>query len=104
SVIPDSDGVIRTTRYAIGGLKTFGVVVAGTASGRAGAPGRFAAAAGGAGAGGAAPIDYAGPPGTVPTLSYSSVLDGRFPRAAVAGRIVIVGVSAPSLQDLHQTP
>ena len=51
------------------------------------------------------PIDYAGPPGhrsaRSPTRAFSS---GRFPPAAVAGKIVIVGATAPSLQDLHQTP
>src|SRR4051794_13407703 len=98
SVLPESDGAIRTMRFQIGGLKTFAVAVAEAATGRRVSPAGFG------GAERAVPIDFAGPPGTVRALSYSRVLDGRFPRGAVAGRTVILGVSAPALQDLHQTP
>jgi CHASE2 domain-containing sensor protein len=49
-------------------------------------------------------IDYAGPAGTVPTYSFSDVLAGRLPPGAVRGRVVVVGSSAPSLQDVHPTP
>jgi adenylate cyclase len=48
-------------------------------------------------------IDFAGPPGTVRTYSYSDVLRGRFPPDAFRGRIVVVGASTPTLQDVHQT-
>jgi adenylate cyclase len=48
-------------------------------------------------------IDFAGPPGTVKTYSYSDVLRGRVPPGAFRDRIVIVGASTPSLQDVHQT-
>jgi CHASE2 domain-containing sensor protein len=98
SVIPDSDGAIRTTQYEIQGLETFGVAVSEAATGR-----RVSAASFG-GPRNPVPIDYAGPPGTVRALSYSRVYDGRFPRDAVAGKVVIVGAGATSLQDLHQTP
>ena len=50
------------------------------------------------------PIDYAGPPGTFRSISYSRLLSGRFPPRLFAGKIAIVGASAPTLQDLHQTP
>jgi adenylate cyclase len=50
------------------------------------------------------PIDYAGPPGTVPELSYWQVYENSFPAAAVRGKIVVVGASAPELQDIHSTP
>jgi CHASE2 domain-containing sensor protein len=53
---------------------------------------------------GRALIDYPGPTGTVPALSYIKVLSGRFPRAAVAGRIVIVGPTATVLGDAHRVP
>jgi CHASE2 domain-containing sensor protein/predicted Ser/Thr protein kinase len=98
SVVPDSDGTIRTTQYEIGGLETFGVVTAEVATGRPVRASRFG------GPRRRVPIDYAGPPGTIRTISYSRVLDGRFPRDAVAGNTVIVGATAPSLQDLHETP
>ncbi len=32
------------------------------------------------------PIDYAGPPGTVPYLSYWQIYDNRFPRLVSRGR------------------
>jgi CHASE2 domain-containing sensor protein len=98
SVIPGSDGVLRSTQYSIGGLKTFGVVAAEADTGRVVLPSLFG------GASKPVPIDYAGPPSTVRSISYSRVYAGRFPAGMFAGKIVIVGVSAPTLQDLHQTP
>lgn len=49
-------------------------------------------------------IDYRGAPGSIPTLPFSSVVRGQFSRAAVRGKIVVVGVSTPTLQDVHSTP
>lgn len=49
------------------------------------------------------PVDYAGPPGTIRELSFLDVRKGRFDRAAVRDRIVVVGATAPALQDLHPT-
>jgi HD-GYP domain-containing protein (c-di-GMP phosphodiesterase class II) len=49
-------------------------------------------------------IDYRGRPGTFPTLSFVDVERGKFDPAAVRGKIVVVGATAPSLQDLHATP
>ena len=96
-VINDSDGVIRRMAYSLGGLKTLPVVTAELASGHAVPASRFG------GARGRVPIDYAGPPGTVREIPFSQVYDGSFPRALVAGKIVIVGAIAPTLQDLHAT-
>lgn len=48
-------------------------------------------------------IDFPGPAGTVRTVSFVDVLAGRIPAATFAGRIVVVGATAPSLQDLHPT-
>jgi CHASE2 domain-containing sensor protein len=50
------------------------------------------------------PIDYRGPAKTVPTISFGSVVRGKFDPKVVRGRIVVVGASAPSLQDIHPTP
>ena len=69
SVIPDSDGVIHDTQYSIGGLKTFGVAVAEADTGRAVPASLFG------GVERPVPIDYAGPPGTVRSISYSHVYD-----------------------------
>ena len=46
----------------------------------------------------------AAPPGTIPTISFSDVLRGRFPARAVRGRVVVVGAAAPTLRDVHPTP
>jgi CHASE2 domain-containing sensor protein/predicted Ser/Thr protein kinase len=98
SVIPDSDGVLRNMQYSIDGLRTFGVAVAEADIGHAVPTSLFG------GAHAQVPIDYAGPPGTFPSISYSRVYSGRFPAGLFAGKTVIVGASAPTLQDLHQTP
>jgi adenylate cyclase len=91
----DSDGVTRRFAYAYNGLHSFPVVTAETASGRAIRASRFER--------GSLPIDFVGPPETVRSISYSRVLAGQFPPSLFAGKIVVVGVSAPILQDVHAT-
>jgi adenylate cyclase len=49
-------------------------------------------------------IDYRGPPGTFETYSFSDVLRGRVPDRAFRGKTVVVGATAPSLQDFVATP
>jgi CHASE2 domain-containing sensor protein len=49
-------------------------------------------------------IDYRGGPETFPTLSFSRVLSGRVDPDRIRGKIVVVGATAPSLQDIHSTP
>jgi HD-GYP domain-containing protein (c-di-GMP phosphodiesterase class II) len=49
-------------------------------------------------------IDYRGGPGAFPTLSFGDVVRGQFDPAQVRGKIVIVGATSPSLQDVHATP
>jgi adenylate cyclase len=88
----DSDGVIRRFRGSIEKLATLPAVASEMATNRrVDFPG------------GEQWIDFAGPPGTVRTYSYSDVLRGRFPADAFRGRIVVVGASTPTLQDVHQT-
>ena len=98
SAIPDGDGVLRDMQHSINGLKTFPVAVAEAKRGGTVSPSLFG------GAEEPVPIDYAGPPGTFRSISYSRLLSGRFPPRLFAGKIAIVGASAPTLQDLHQTP
>jgi CHASE2 domain-containing sensor protein len=49
-------------------------------------------------------IDYRGPPGTIPTVSFSDVVRGRVPDSRIRGQIVVVGATAPTLRDVHSTP
>lgn len=92
----DSDGAIRRLPYSFEGLRSFAVVAVEAARGRAIPASRFQD--------GTLPIDFAGPSGTVRTLSFDQVLAGRFSRSAVSGKIVIVGTTDPILQDIHATP
>jgi adenylate cyclase len=87
---PDADGVDRRVPHTVEKLTSFAVASA-EVFGHA-VP-RF----------GDAWIDYRGPPGTVPTLSFSRVLHGDFDPALVRGKVVVVGAGAPSLQDVHPT-
>jgi len=91
----DQDGIIRRLVPRVDGLESFPLAAAEAATGRklhdpALEHGR-------------ALIDFSGGPGTVPTLSFSRVLSGRFDPALVRGKVVVVGASAPSLQDVHHT-
>jgi adenylate cyclase len=92
---PDQGGVIRRMPYTIGGLKLLGIVAAETASGhkidRASLGGKDAW------------IDYRGPPGLFRTVSYSQVFRGKVKPEVFRGKIVVVGLTAPTLQDVHAT-
>jgi adenylate cyclase len=90
----DPGGELRRFAYATGGLRDFAVVAA-QGAGHHVARGWFA--------GGGAWIDYLGPNRTVPTFSFVDVLRGR-DAAALRGRIVVVGATDPTLQDIHATP
>ncbi len=89
----DSDGVTRRFAYSHSGLRSFPVVAVETATGQSIRASRFGS--------GTLPIDFVGPPGTVNEISYWSVFRKRFSPNAVRGKIVIVGSTAPILQDLH---
>ncbi|MGA8746350.1 MAG: adenylate/guanylate cyclase domain-containing protein [Solirubrobacterales bacterium] len=95
-LLTDVDGSVRRFAYAQEGLRSFPVVAVEVATRRPVSPSLFA--------NGAQPIDYAGPPGAVQRLSYWDVLKNRFPAGAVRGKVVLVGATAPILQDLHPTP
>lgn len=91
----DPDGALRQVPYSIEGLKSFSVAAAETASG--GRVDRSAVHKGGGW------IDFYGPPGTIPSVSFSRVLDGHVKRGFFSGKVVVVGASAGSLQDVHST-
>jgi adenylate cyclase len=96
ALIPtDAGGVIRRFLYQVDGLKSFAVTAAEHATGRSIAAKQLT--------GHGAWIDYRGPPGTVPSISFSHVMSGKFPKDFFRGKVVVVGPTAPSLQDVHPT-
>src|SRR5439155_21564797 len=48
-------------------------------------------------------IDFAGGSGTVREIPFSQVVRGRVPAGTFSGKVVVVGATAPSLQDIHAT-
>jgi CHASE2 domain-containing sensor protein len=89
-------GSLSRFPYAVSGLKSLAVVAAERATGKTLSPSLFP--------GGTAWIDYRGGTETFPTVSFWAVLRGRVPASVFRGKVVIVGATAPSLQDLHSTP
>ena len=49
-------------------------------------------------------IDYRGGRGSYPTIPAASVLRGEVPASVIAGRTVLLGVTASGLGDSHATP
>lgn len=47
---------------------------------------------------------FAGPPGSVSRLSYLDLLQGRVPESALAGRTLLIGMTAQGLGDTLATP
>src|SRR4029450_4163609 len=84
-------GVIRHTPFELQGLKSFSVATAERATGETVRP--FS--------GDTTLIDFVGPAGTMPAISFSDVYRGKFPRGYFRDKIVVVGAWAPSLQDVH---
>jgi adenylate cyclase len=95
---PDTDGVYRQMQFSFQGLETFGTQIAAHTLGRKVSPKLFG------GATSQVPIDYAGPEGTVPFISYWKIYADRFPGSMVRGKTVIVGETAQIGQDVHPTP
>ena len=92
---PGPGGVLQRFTEEAGGLETLAVA----AARRVGhAPATSAFDDGGAW------IDFRGPPGTIDTVSFSDLLAGKVDPALVRGRIVVVGATAATLQDVHPTP
>jgi CHASE2 domain-containing sensor protein len=95
SNLPDEDsGVIRRFSDKADDLPTIAAAVA-ARRGRPVDPKAFTD--------GNAWIDFRGGPRTVPTVSFSDVYQARANPELFAGKIVVVGASAPTLQDVHPT-
>ncbi len=90
----DTDGEVRRLSYAKNGLKSFPVVTAELA-GHSVPASLFSH--------GPLPIDFAGPPETLRQESFYNVLTGKPNPGLFTNKIVIVGASAPILQDVHAT-
>ena len=93
NVLKDEDGTLRRFQFRPQNLDSLSVAALSVASGREVATPE----------GDGAWIDFAGDRGSVPYLSFVDVARGTFPAEAVRGKYVVVGASAPSLQDLHST-
>jgi CHASE2 domain-containing sensor protein len=92
----DTSAAVASFPREVGGLESVAVVGAERLTHRTPDPAGFRD--------GRAWIDYRGPPGTIPTVSFSDVLHGRVPASKLRGRIVVVGATAPTLRDVHATP
>jgi len=92
-LLPDGDGVIRHLLDQVHGLPSIAVATADTVLGHP--PSRHQLQEGW--------IDFRGPPGTARRLSFLQVLHGDFDAGAVRGKVVLIGATAPALQDLHTT-
>ena len=107
---PDSGGIFRRMEHTIDGLVSFPIATVEEATGRQIAPDEL-------GDDGEAWIDFRGPPDTIQYVSYSrvlcrppapdnckkSVVRRSAPDEALRDKIVVIGASAPSLQDVHAT-
>jgi adenylate cyclase len=92
----DPDGIIRRFPHDVEGLEGFAVVAAEVATGRPITKSDMGASM--------QWIDYAGKPGTVTSYSYGRVHDGKVPPSVFKDKVVVIGATAPSLQDIHATP
>jgi HD-GYP domain-containing protein (c-di-GMP phosphodiesterase class II) len=92
----DTSGAIASFPRAAGKLDSIAMVTAERVEGAAPDPNGFRD--------GKAWIDFRGPPGTIPTVSFSDVVEGRVPAERIRGHIVVVGATAPTLRDVHSTP
>lgn len=93
----DRAAVIRRVSHTIDGLESFAVASAEMATGRPVNTDRFTEDDD------QAWIDYAGPPDSVLTVPFSKVLKGDFKPGTFKDRVVVVGATAPRIQDLHPT-
>ncbi len=92
SIIPDADGYVRRAPV-------------GTMTGGFPRPSLSAIIAGVNGAAGQDfAIDYGIDPGTIPRHSFIDIRDGKFDRAAITGKHVLIGATAVELGDRYAVP
>ncbi|HTN25062.1 MAG TPA: adenylate/guanylate cyclase domain-containing protein [Solirubrobacteraceae bacterium] len=93
--VTDAGGVIRRVSYKIDDLKTLPVASYEIGSGKRVDPARLS--------GDGAWIDYYGGSGTIDAVSFSDVVRHKVPKGFFKDKWVVVGPSAPTLQDVHPT-
>ncbi len=94
---PDNAAFVRSVPYSRDELKSFAVVAAETAIRKPVSDKRFTEPSD------EAWIDYAGPPGTVLTVPFSRVVNGKFEPGTFKNRVVVVGATAATLKDRYPT-
>jgi adenylate cyclase len=125
NLMPDRDGTIRRYRTVASAdgvtFPSLGVALLARAAGEGGAPAPVTPIAEGGGSGalrqvragrvaidvddaGRAGLAYHGSYRTFPTWSATDVLNGRIPPARMAGKIAVVGPTAPGTGDQRVTP
>jgi adenylate cyclase len=92
-LLVDPDGNVRRMPFTGQQARSFDVEAAETVLGRPVSRSHFPAW-----------IDYAGPPGTVPTYSFVDVLRGRVKPGTFKDKVVVVGASDPIEKDVFPTP
>jgi adenylate cyclase len=95
-LLTDDDGVIRQMGDRFGRIESFAVVTAQIATGRQVPGSEFTD--------GDAWIDYRGPPGAIPSVSFIDVLRGRVQPAELADKVVVVGATDPDFKDVFAVP
>jgi adenylate cyclase len=93
----DPGGIERRVPYEVQGLKSLAVASAEVATGRKISGDDFDARDD------TAWIDYYGPPGTIKSVSFSHAVQNKTPPGFFKDKVVVIGPSAPSLQDVHPT-
>ncbi|HUA10712.1 MAG TPA: adenylate/guanylate cyclase domain-containing protein [Solirubrobacteraceae bacterium] len=91
----DSDGVVRNFPWGTNDLQSLGVVAYELTSHRHVSRSTFDH--------GALPVDFVGPPESIPEISYSKVDKGEYAANEFRGKTVLLGATAPILQDVHDT-
>ncbi|MEA2468683.1 MAG: adenylate cyclase [Thermoleophilaceae bacterium] len=95
-IADDPDGSERRYKYGVPGLKSFAVVTVERET-----KGKIARSI--FNDDGTAWIDFYGPPGTIPEVAYSDVLDGKTPPGYFRGKTVVVGAVNAVLKDVFHT-
>jgi adenylate cyclase len=96
-LLSDPGGVERRVPYQVDGLKSLAVASAEVATGRRESPDDFDARDE------TAWIDYYGGPGTIKSVPFSHAVQNKTPPGMFKDKVVVIGPSAPSLQDVHPT-
>ena len=96
AVAVDPDAVLRRIIHQPVATKTLAVVTAEVLTGEQSDPADYPD--------NHAWIDWAGMPGTYPTVSMIDVLGGRVEPDRIAGKVVLVGITDPTARDVFVTP